>query len=368
MEVRRPVQIQTTTLLQAGTQPLKLGEILRAFVQEQLEDKVFLLRLDGDGRTLTASSSASLRPGQMLELEVIKLGTMPELRVIPRGPDSGSAESPVQQALRRFLPQQEPLAEVIHELRQLIAQAGRTSALPATIMRMLAHLVDAIHEKSELATPEGLAKGLSNSGIFLEAKLAGDIGTVADTVVSDFKANLLRVLDRLKAHRTPDQPNVPAPESGPGIERIQRQIEAALAKVVTDQLASLPAEDTAPSVWQLEIPFTDGPHHDAAKLLVAKDARSGSEGADDYWAVDLELHPPGLGRFCARIVFKGGRIDTYLWSNTAATSELIREQCERLRARLHGAGLSIGQLRPLDRPPDSKPSDNISMPLVDLRA
>jgi hypothetical protein len=368
MEVRLPIQIQTTALLQAGTQPLKVGEILRAVVQEQLEDRVFLLRLDGSGRTLTANSSASLQPGQMLELEVIKLGTIPELRVIPHSPDTGAAESPVQQALRQFLPKQEPLAEVIHELHQLIAQAGRTSALPATIMQMLAHLVDAIPKKSELATPEGLAKGLSNSGIFLEAKLAGDIGPVADAAVSDFKANLLRVLDRLKAHRTPDQPNAPTPESEPGSERIRQKIEAALARVVTDQLASLPTEDAAPSVWQLEIPFTDGPHHDAAKLLIAKDTGSGSEEADDYWAVSLELHPPGLGRFCARLVLKGHMIDTYLWSDTAATSELIREQCERLRARLHGAGLSVGQLTPLDRPPDSKPYDNISMPLVDLRA
>ncbi|MBP1148730.1 flagellar hook-length control protein FliK [Methylocaldum sp. RMAD-M] len=462
MEIRLSVLVPTTPLLQAGAQPLKLGDILRAVVETQLKDNSFLLRLDAGGRTLTANSSANLQPGQILELEVVKLGTTPELRIVPRDSGADMPESTVQQALRLFLPKQEPLADVIQELHRLVAQARQTSSLPAPITQALENLLASIPKKSELATPEGLEKGLLNSGIFLEAKLADDADSSAEFADSDFKAQLLRVLDRLKVLRTsadaiPDTPRttadggeiqtrpfsadaeeqaeltefrfedagtsedialaderiartaergekdspklpgdsqlatprtpehelstarrktLPSPDeqnelvqgNERGAERIAQKVEAAIARVVMDQLASLPRNDAAPSVWQVEIPFTDGQHKDAAKLLITKDAKPGSAESPDSWSLTLELHPPGLGTFCARVVLKGDRIDTYLWSDTATTSDLIREQCERLRARLHGAGLAVGQLTALDRPPDSPRSENPSPPILDLRA
>jgi hypothetical protein len=466
MEIRLPVFVSTTLLLQAEAQSLKLGGILRAVVQAQLEGNTFVLRLDADGRALTAHCSANLKPGQILELEVIKLGTTPELRIISRDSGSIASESVVQAALRRFLPKQEPLADVIREIHHLVAQAKQTSALPAPIRQAFENLLASIPKKSELTTPEGLEEGLLNSGVFLEAKLAGDADSSPDFADSDFKAQLLRVLDSLKALRANPEATLDAPPasadtevSGEGIdtrpmiadtegrmelsafhvedsatsecmpppdeqaarvpergdkeaqkllrdsqpaaprdrehelsaarctslsvsdeqnalaqrhelqgERVAQKIEAALARVIMDQLASLPKNDATLSFWQLEIPFSDGPHNDAAKLLIAKDVKSGSVETANTWSVTLELHPPGLGMFFARLVLKGDRIDTYLWSDTAMTSGLIREQCESLRARLHGAGLTVGQLTTLDRPPDSPRSENPSPPILDLRA
>ncbi len=466
MEIRLPVRVSATSPLQAGAQSFKLGDILRAIVETELKDNAFLLRLDSGGRALVAYSSANLKPGQVLELEVVKLGTTPELRILPHGADSATSESTVQQALRLFLPKQEPLADVIPELHRLIAQARQTSALPAPVTEALENLLASIPKKSELMSPEGMEKGLSNSGVFLEAKLAAAVDSPADFVDSDFKARLLRVLDSLKTlranpeaasdaahastngeppgarpHTQPamaeageqteppilhvrdataaeetalaDERNAQPLERGdkdspkprgdsppaasrdpqhepsaarraaspasddqkaaaPGnefqVERIVQKVEAALARVVMDQLASLPGNDATQSVWQLAIPFTDGSHQDTARLLIAKDAKLAGADGTDCWSLTLELHPPELGTFYARIVLKGERIDTYLWSDTATTSNLIREQCERLRARLHGVGLVVGQLTPLDRPPDSQRSENPSPPLLDLRA
>lgn len=466
MEIRLPIRVSTTSPLQTGAQILKLGDILRAVVETELKANTFLLRLDCGGRTLLAYSGANLKPGQILELEVVKPGTKPELRILPPGTGSPSPDSIVQQALRQFLPKQAPLTDVIRELHQLVAQAGQTSALPTPVTEALKNLLASIPKKSELTSPEGMENGLSNSGVFLEAKLARAVDSSADLVDSDFKARLLRFLDRLETLRanpetapgsarvatngepsgtrphtpqvvaeaatqverlplhtqdsnaskktTPtDERNGPASERGDkdspkpqgnlppatsrgqehelsaahrtapsasgdqvavapgnefGIERIAQKVEAALARVVMDQLASLPENATAASVWHLEIPFTDGPHHDAARLLVTKDAKPIGTDRTESWSLTLELHPPGLGAFCARILLKGERIDVYLWSDTATTSDLIREQCEHLSARLHGVGLTVGQLTALDRPPDSQRSENPALPLLDLRA
>lgn len=406
MEIRLPVRVSTTSPLQTEAQALKLGDILRAVVETRLKDNAFQLRLDSGGRALVAYSGANLKPGQILELEVVKLETTPELRILPRSTELPASDSTVQQALRLFLPKQKPLAHIIPELQQLAAQARQSSSLPAPITEALESFLASIPRKSDMMSPEGLEKWCSNSGLFLEAKLAAAVDSSADFIDSDLKARLLRVLDSLKTLRanpkaTPEvvrvstsgtPPTAPharenelsaaprttlsapdgqlavAPGNEVGIERITEKVEAALARVVTDQLASLPGNTAAALVWHLEIPFTDGQHHDAARLLVAKDAESTGTDGTDCWSLTLELHPPGLGTFCARILLKDERIDVYLWNDTATTSDLIREQCERLNARLHGVGLTVGQLTALNRPPDSLRSENPFPPLLDLRA
>ncbi|MGX2041096.1 flagellar hook-length control protein FliK [Methylocaldum sp. MU1018] len=446
MDIRPPVLIQASPLLQAGAPSLKLGDVLKAVVQARLEDHLFLLRLDSGGRTLTARSNANLQPGQIIELEVIKPGMPSELRILPRDSGSPAPEPPVRQALRLFLPKQEPLADVVEEVRLLAAQAKQTAALPAPATQALDRLLASIPGKSELTKAEGVENAVRNSGVFLEAKLAGQADFSPGFADSDFKAQLLRVLDTLKTlgagpkatpdpsgrptdaelqtaltgarERTeaagsseagtwtdelqheknppslrpyspptasheraletsaarrmdsapPDEFDALAPGRESGAERIAQKVEAALAKVITDQLASLPANDGGASLWRLEIPFTDGPHGDTVKLLIAEDAKSGDPETANPWSINVELHPPGLGTFSARLILKGGRIDAYLWSDTAATSDLIRAQCEHLRARLQGAGLTVGQLTALDRPPPSPFSAPVSPPLLDLRA
>src|SRR5690606_11710418 len=101
MEIRLPIRVSTTSPLQTGAQILKLGDILRAVVEIELKADTFLLRLDCGGRTLLAYSGANLKPGQILELEVVKLGTKPELHILPPGTGSPSPDSIVQQALRQ---------------------------------------------------------------------------------------------------------------------------------------------------------------------------------------------------------------------------------------------------------------------------
>lgn len=108
MEIRLPVRVSTTSPLQTEAQALKLGDILRAVVETRLKDNAFQLRLDSGGRALVAYSGANLKPGQILELEVVKLETTPELRILPRSTELPASDSTVQQALRLFLPKQKP--------------------------------------------------------------------------------------------------------------------------------------------------------------------------------------------------------------------------------------------------------------------
>jgi hypothetical protein len=388
MEIKPPLSPTPAASTPArAVPPMRPGEILGAVVQARLPDNRFLLQLAPEGRSLTAYSQTDLEPGRMLKLEVVKPGSAglpPELRLIPDDHRPAGEASTIQQALRQFLPKQEPLAALTAALSQLPGQGTETAALPRTIREAIGKLLATVPQQSRLTTPEGLKEAVRNSGLFLEAKLLA--GAPPEALDSDLKARLLRLLDALKPVSSGEHPEAPNtrprtddPQTTeqarlpnfPDREHLAHKAENALAKLVMDQLASLPKPDGPALAWQLEIPFAaDGRHNDAAQLLVTRDGRqNGREGETECWSVTVELHPPGMGAFCGRIVWNNGRIDAYLWSDRPATAELMRAYTDHLQARLQHAGLEVGHLTTLDKAPNPRPTaDRPALPLLDLRA
>lgn len=367
---------------------LKVGDVVTAVVQAKLSDTNLLLQLGG--KTVVAESGAALPPGTQLKLEVIKLGTTPELRPLaietPASdgtPTPTTNENPQNPALRLFLPKQIPLAEFTAALPELL---GKASALPAPIKQAIASLLATLPNTGQLATPEGLARALKSSGIFLEARMAAAAGLAKGFPEGDFKGQLLVLLDRLGTY-APDAPtNTPAgntPETAnaaraetalaanagsPKLDGLLQKVEGALARIGLDQLASLPQPDGG-QTWSMAIPYANGERSDTAQLrITAEDKRSATGEVLKNWSVNLELKPPGLGTFCARIVLMGGKIDTYLWSDTAGTAGLMLDHSEFLRARLEQAGLAVGRLDTLEQPPASTLPAAPTAPLLDLRA
>jgi flagellar hook-length control protein FliK len=151
------------------------------------------------------------------------------------------------------------------------------------------------------------------------------------------------------------------------LEKLAQKAEGALAKITVDQLASQPRDDGAVSL-QLNLPFIEGDYRDNVKLQIASEGGSGSdERADSSWTATIELQPPGLGAFNARIVWNGTQIDACLWSDREETRNSMSQAAEILRARLEQAGLATGALTVLDRPPLPPSAAADTQPLLDLR-
>lgn len=406
MDIVRLPQPATTGLTTPATAPapLKLGTVLAAVVQARLSESSFLLQLGPSGRTVVAQSGADLRPGTQLMLEVTRLGPTPELRTVqpdapttsPSTPAATGTDNPASQALRQFLPRQISLAEFAQAVPAALNQPAQ--ALPAPVRQALEAVLAALPPPSQWATPEGLARAVRDSGLFFEARLAAAAGHKADFPTGDFKGKLLALLERLQVQEVAAAPPAASggeaqhghgawravaaelaaladaaptakmPQDTSPLEGLARKVEGALARIGLDQLASLPQADGA-QAWRLELPCADGGA--AAKLLIASEDRPSPGGGKPTksWSLQLELEPPGLGNVCARIVLTGGHIDTYLWSGLATTTGLIQGHSELLRARLEQAGLKVGRLDTLERPPATPPRNPPpTAPLLDLKA
>jgi hypothetical protein len=151
------------------------------------------------------------------------------------------------------------------------------------------------------------------------------------------------------------------------LEKLAQKTEGALAKITVDQLASQPRDDGAVSL-QLNLPFSEGNYQDNVKLqMTSEGGAAPDERANASWTATIELQPPGLGAFNARIVWNGTQIDACLWSDREETRNSMSHAAETLRARLEQAGLATGALTVLDRPPSPPSAAADAQPLLDLR-
>ena len=169
---------------------LRPGYTLDAVVAAKLAENSFVLKLSG-GQLLSAQTLNVLELGQILKLEVIKAGTVPELKIIVPERTALPEQAAVTQALLQLLPKQQSLTDFAVSLRQIAKLTmGKSDAVSLAIKEVLG----AILSKDELVSAEGLKRGISNSGVFLEAKLAN----LLPTLQGDLKGHLLTLADALQ--------------------------------------------------------------------------------------------------------------------------------------------------------------------------
>ncbi|WP_217994919.1 flagellar hook-length control protein FliK, partial [Methylogaea oryzae] len=161
----------------------------------------------------------------------------------------------------------------------------------------------------------------------------------------------------------------------PALKDLTSQTEGALAKLVLNQLASLPQPDASQQVWRFDIPFTLAGNPSSAKLEIEREAYREGQGESDSaqdsapWTVTVELNPPGLGKFGGKVTLHQGAINAFFWSDDPTTADLVRDNLPLLEARLEAAGLKTGRLdASVGVAPASAAKPLSSMPLLDLHA
>lgn len=399
---------------------LQTGAQLTAMVVEAKGGNRYLLEVFQPGRQagvrVSAQSVTALESGHPLQLEVVDGGPPLQVRLLRQS--DVMTGTPKENALRQFLPKQQELSSLVNQLANL---GKNQAALPADIQQLARNLLESLPDKNTLADAQGLKQAIRDSGLFLESKLAqlaqtdAQIGgdAIDPTLINDLKAKLLVLADALtsgshssateQAAATPDQqrlmnthlpdgdaasvakntqtlphrdnlvslPNAGAEQS---LKDLSDQTEGALAKLVLNQLSSLPQPDANQQVWRLDIPFTLAGQPESAKLEIEREAQEdGSQASTNPenapWTVTVEVNPPGLGKLGGKITLHQGAVNAFFWSDTPATAELVRDNLPLLEAKLEAAGLKTGRLDASVGIAPTAETDRRPQPhLLDLRA
>jgi hypothetical protein len=377
------------------------GQILDARVLGVQKDGTLLLQLEGQNKPLQVRSPLPLAAGQQVKLLVAVEADRVALRLL----DTPAEETALQQAWRSALPRQQPLITVLQHIARLVqlppappatapaasapatapattlaagipmpelplptpplqpppaatavppatanSTPATTTASPAEQLHTLAkELLSRLADPQRLTTADGLRQAISQSGLFLEARLArGDTSVLQQ----DFHAGLLRLLGAVKeqiaapATATPRSGSVPVAPLNPDLLlELSQHIEGALARVKVQQLQTLSAQSSPDPAWLLELPLRHGAEQEVMRLRIQREGGNSHGHGAPGWSVRLHFDSARHGSVDSIITLLGGKVGVSFWAEQSDTAARFQQRLEELRGQLQHAGLEVEHLR-----------------------
>ncbi|RLA19761.1 MAG: hypothetical protein DRQ61_11030, partial [Gammaproteobacteria bacterium] len=201
----------TQELKTPATELLKLlqpGQQISATVIKQLPSQG-LLQIQIGSTILNAQTELKLPAGTPIKLEFIKLGAIPELKLIPLLSETAQV---ISHALKQSLPKQLPVSSFLNQLQTTLSNKQLAVVLPKQVNQLIKQIITDISPREALIQPNTLKKLVSQSGIFLEKQLVqASTSAVSSSVLhGDNKARLLVLLHTLQTAFKPPPLKLPA--------------------------------------------------------------------------------------------------------------------------------------------------------------
>ena len=252
-----------------------------------------------------------------------------------------------------------------------LSQAARNPLLPSPVRSAAAQLLAQSTPADAQITGGNMAKALTTSGLFLEARLAAQ--PQVSPMGQDMKAGLLVLRQALAAWlagapRAPEARNLarpsPPPYRGGGAraqpsatpslpadaapsavgQRLLAETEQALARQELLQIASLPAGEDDPvdaqvTRWMFEMPFTTPQGAAVAQFEISRDGRGRGGEAQPVWRAAFSLDIEPLGPVHARVSLVGQQATVGLWAERESALARLQDDSELLGAALARANM-----------------------------
>ena len=402
-----PSKAPSAEMIRASLGAWTAGQVLDATIVTRISPQQLLLRVGNV--TFQTHSDAAVpaglgADGTRIRVMVERGGDIPALRIMT--PTDQSTVS----ALRQWIPRQQPLTQLFANLSQLILAPGQpNSGLPLTVTESIQKLMRSLPRATELRTPEQVKQAIRDSGAFLESKLAGSSKASSplsaqnhSVAAADFKANLLRLLAQLSKlapsrldepattlQKTPgdtlmqfgDDLTGPATPSAQTrlpplplfslqpqtrafanlvidmstsllLQQLAEQTDGALSRMHAIQLSHAQERPDSPvQSWTLELPVRLGDNVDVVQLRWQRDDTNGSDPAQRVWTITLSFDFPETGPLWVDATIIDKTVSTTFRTSRTTTAEKIRRELPYLESLLQNAGLTVGQLGCINRPP-----------------
>ncbi len=379
---------------------LQPGQLLHANVLSDSSQNLVKLKIGT--AELIARTQVSLKADQRITLDVIKAGTLPELRIV-REPVIREYQT---DALRSILPKQMPMQRLYSNLQAVYTNIVRSlpqlganlsiqqpsSAAQAQIntptissgadkemlqalqsitdkgtqptlarqfgpklIQAASNILAAAIPNSGNITPSQLRQAILGYGLFMEAQLAA-----GQPPGASFKGDLLQLLfqigNMLKLDKNQTQPQLAGSgaqstasqmESGfiKLLEMLFRHAEGGLARVHLNQLASLPAEDNSRQAWQFEVPIRHQDQVDSFLVrLEQEQAKNRGDDTKPVWYVTLTFNIDPLGPIKAKISVCDDEVSTLFLAERSESAEILNKRMSELGQSFTDSGLNVGKL------------------------
>lgn len=287
--------------------------------------------------------TSEFKIGQPVILEISPKGTTPAYRISVVAPPQ-TTEEKVTEFVKQYLPKHESSPVLLNQLMKELPQLLKTSTVPEALQQIADKILQNLTPRQQLNDSSGLKQATVNTGLFLEAKLSELKEAPGVTIDQDFKADLLKLVDVIKKEVANTGQSESQNQDLGALKNLQQKTENSIAKIILDQLTSLPKEDTPKQLWIIDIPFVDRGQADTVSIQITKDQENNqsSENDKDKWSVTLTMNPPGLGSIQCQLSYQNETINTCFRSQQPQTTELISDHVDHLKRQFEDAGLKPG--------------------------
>ncbi len=363
---------------QSLIQALQAGQVVKATVADRIAAGMVTLRI-GDVE-IPAKTVLALNKGETLTLRVDKQADQPVLQIVqrqtptPAKPPSNTPATPpttnreqgvaVKQAitatLREVLPKQLPPSTTLDALTQLDRAFDAAPVKPefSRLVAQIKRLIASLPEPRDVSQAKGLSQAAGNSGTFLEAKIrattrATGTHTTGTGVGDDLKANLSGMVATAKLASKPTRGGNGEPLAGSSpitdarglVERSIPNIEAALDRILVNQLRSVPTPEAPNPPLVVEVPVKSPPFFHAIRMSIEHEGHPEDQGQRQNWSVTLRLDFEPLGPVGARINLSGPRVSVLMFAEREKAVELLSRRIGELHESLTRTGLEVEAIR-----------------------
>lgn len=249
--------------------------------------------------------------------------------------------------------------------------AAALATAPPELRELAKNIIDRIRTPAQTATPDGLKQAVKNAGPFFEHQLAtaASPAEVAFVLDHDLKAGLLKLVGYLKtllpqsatpatALPTPTTPATTRSHAAPHVAQLAAQLaldtapletltkdtDAALARITTQQLLSLPEHSADAPQWIFDLPLRIGERVDVLHLHVFREKHPRDAQNSPAWCVRLSFDLSTLGKVATLVTLYADRVSISIWAQQPATAQMFEQHLTTLQTELQDAGVNIGRL------------------------
>lgn len=317
----------------------KIAEFIKQFLPRHEASPLFLNQLIKDLPKLMNNESV---PKVLKDIAAKIIQNLPpkEQLITSQGLKQAIANSGL--FLEAKLPPAMAQAELIKELPQLI----KNETVLQSLQRIAAEILQNLTQKEPLLNSPSAttAKQLSEAELLTLKLNMADAPKAEALGNEDFKANLLKFIQALKQELTSQAAQQINQADLDLLKNLQNKTENTVAKLVLDQLMSLPKEDNPKQLWLIDIPFIDRQQAETVKIEIQQDKDNKQPSGSSDWSVNITITPPELGTIHCRVSYQNDVINTYFNSQQTQTTRLIKHNLDYLKNQLEESGLTTGQM------------------------
>ncbi|HEY8096535.1 MAG TPA: flagellar hook-length control protein FliK [Methylobacter sp.] len=321
----------------------KVVEFVKQFLPRHEAAPIFLNQLIKDLPKLMGNESVP-QPIKDIAAKIIQNLPPKEQLITSQGLKQAIVNSGL--FLEAKLPPAMAQIQLINGLPQLI----KNESVPQSLQRIAAEILQNLTQKEPLLNSPSLQQPVADSKPIPEAELASLKLNLTDTPkidavgIEDFKANLLKFIHVLKQELAPQGEQQLNQTDLDLLKNLQNKTENTVAKLVLDQLMSLPKDDNPKQQWVIDIPFIDRQQAESVKIEIQRDKENKQQSGNNDWSVNITITPPELGTIHCMVSYRHDLINTFFKSQNTQTTELIKHNLDYLKNQLEASGLTPGHM------------------------